>query len=744
MPCQNCVIEVRDVIFDETRLYNPDKPFLKDQIKTAVQKLKETLTMPIKLAEITQHIRHDDFDDIRPRDVEHDELIDETTHKAMTPDQPVFMTPDPTPQRSSSPPTTLNPAEHPDHGSNIDLQLQGELSRSTEPGPSSTRARTARAPPLREIRSEIDESNILTEPRVRRPSQCQQEADLSSSRRRRDAYMTQIESPYDLPGYFNAFATAMSQPRPLHRDQLPSPPKNWKELLAHPFKDDFMKAAEVEFSEVEARGTFRCVKRPQKTQVLPLIWVFSYKFDSNGYLLKYKARVCVRGDLQRHLLKDTYAATLAAKVFRTLMAILAVFNLETIQLDAVNAFLNSELDEEVYVELPDGFKKAGYVMQLQRALYGLRRSPRLWHQEFSKTLTSLGLQKVPEEPCLFTNRHCLVFFFVDDIVILYHRDHESHVRQLKQDIMATYHMRDLGELKWFLGICIIRDRSQQKLWLCQDSYIEKIVKRFHLETHRTLSTPAATTEHLTQYDGQASAHQIYYYQQLVGSLMYPAIITRPDIARTSSKLSEFLVNPSPKHIDAAERAICYLNRTKSYAIEYSLPPDDLTSDVFICASDAAYADNEDRKSTEGYLFKLFGGPVDWRSGKQKTITTSTTEAELLAISEAGKQIKWWNRLLNTIDLDLEHDIHIQCDNRQTVDLLVKEDEPAIRSKLRHVDTHHLWLRDEVQSRRIQITWVPTTSMAADGLTKILPRQKHEEFVKLLGLVDISDRLRSIT
>ncbi|KAL2010784.1 hypothetical protein VTN00DRAFT_3502 [Thermoascus crustaceus] len=212
--------------------------------------------MPMRLADITQHVRHDDFDDIRPRDVEHDELIDETTHKAMTPDQPVFMTPDPTPQQSSSLPTSLNPpTEYLDHGSNVDLQLQGELSRSTEPGPSSrTCSRTARAPPLQEIRSEIDESNILTEPRMRRPSQRQQEADLSSSSscRRRYAYMTQIESPYDLSGYFNAFATAMSQPRPLHRDQLPSPPKNWKELLAHPFKDDFMKAVEVEFNEVEA------------------------------------------------------------------------------------------------------------------------------------------------------------------------------------------------------------------------------------------------------------------------------------------------------------------------------------------------------------------------------------------------------------------------------------------------------------------------------------------------------------
>lgn len=122
--------------------------------------------------------------------------------------------------------------------------------------------------------------------------------------------------------------------------------------------------------------------------------------------------------------------------------------------------------------------------------------------------------------------------------------------------------------------------------------------------------------------------------------MYPAIITCSDIIRTSSKLSEFLVNLSSRHIDATEHAICYLNRIKLYVIEYSLSPDDLTSDVFICTSNTAYADNEDCKSTEEYFFKLFKDSVDWHSGKQKTITTSTTEAELLAISEAGKQIKW--------------------------------------------------------------------------------------------------------
>jgi hypothetical protein len=98
--------------------------------------------------------------------------------------------------------------------------------------------------------------------------------------------------------------------------------------------------------------------------VLPLLWVFTYKFDTDGYLLKYKARICIRGDLQPQSMHDTYAATLAAKVFRLLMAIIAYFDLEIVQLDTVNAFANSHLDELVYTEYPEGFEEYGRVLRL--------------------------------------------------------------------------------------------------------------------------------------------------------------------------------------------------------------------------------------------------------------------------------------------------------------------------------------------------------------------------------------------
>ena len=138
-----------------------------------------------------------------------------------------------------------------------------------------------------------------------------------------------------------------------------------------------MAAAEKEYKDLERRGTFKTVKKTQATKTLPVMWVYTYKFDINGYFTKYKARLCIRGDLQPLNHQDTYAATLAARTFRALMAITAAFDLEARQFDAVNAFTNSQMDETVYIEFPDKYKMPGYCILLLRALYGLRRSPLL-------------------------------------------------------------------------------------------------------------------------------------------------------------------------------------------------------------------------------------------------------------------------------------------------------------------------------------------------------------------------------
>lgn len=194
---------------------------------------------------------------------------------------------------------------------------------------------------------------------------------------------------------------------------------------------------------------------------------------------------------------------------------------------------------------------------------------------------------MPGEPCLFVNKDSItvffVFFFVvDDIILLCRPEAISKLHDLRIALMQRYEMRDLGELSWFLGISIIRDRPQRKLWLCQDSHIKEIAASSHLTDRK----PPATLLKLVQSGRQATPQEIYLYQRKVMSLLYATTITRPDAARAANKLSEFLMNPSTRHQVVVDRAISYLYGTNSRAIEYSAT--DINQHAVTCASDAAF------------------------------------------------------------------------------------------------------------------------------------------------------------
>lgn len=282
---------------------------------------------------------------------------------------------------------------------------------------------------------------------------------------------------------------------------------------------------------------------------------------------------------------------------------------------------------------------------------------------------------------------------------------------------------------------MVRNRSDCKLWLVQDAYINKLASRFDLnDLSRTRLSPITDDSYFQPHDGQASKPQIHEYLQKVGSLLYTTIITRPDLAKIANRLAEHSKNPGPQHLAAVDRTLRYLFHTRFYALQYSAEA--THEEAFIMASDAAFADLSGRRSSQGYLCKLFGAAVDWRASKQATVTTSTTEAEFLALSEAGKSIFWWRRLFQQILFDPGHPLSIGCDNAQTLDLLTKPDS-RFRTKLRHVDIHHHWLRQEVQKDSIRVHWLPTAQMPADGLTKLLPTQRRSDFLHMLGIVDIS-------
>lgn len=232
---------------------------------------------------------------------------------------------------------------------------------------------------------------------------------------------------------------------------------------------------EKELADLEAKGTWVEVDTPDNTYVIPTIWVFSYKFDNGGFLKRAKARLCILGNKQILTIAETRAATLAARSFRTLMAIVAAFGLEMRQFDAINAFVNSELDEVVYVTQPPGHQQKGKALRLVRALYGLRRSPRLWLLTLTDALRQLGLSSTNEDPCLFVGRGIIALVYVDDIILAYHPDHREDAEAITMALQKRFEMRYEGDGDVFIGIKIIRDRSTQSIYLNSTDYIKKIV-----------------------------------------------------------------------------------------------------------------------------------------------------------------------------------------------------------------------------------------------------------------------------
>ena len=557
---------------------------------------------------------------------------------------------------------------------------------------------------------------------------------------------TRKSSSFFVSAYWSSFVAASTKaPKTqFHHTALPSEPRFYKDVmrLPCPHKEGFIRAMQQEMETVKRKHTFEKITwsdfDAQNNEVLPLLWVFKYKLDSEGYLAKYKARICVRGDLQTTA-EDTYAATLAMRIFRALMAIAAYFNMEIRQYDAVNAFTNAQLTTPVYCYLPEGFADTDHLWKLNRALYGLKTSPLLWYKELTKTLSELGLHEVKDAPCLWKNDKLLVFFYVDDIVVLCLPAHTAALDDFERRLLHKYEIRSLGELEVFCGTKVHRDRINGAIWLSQSSYIDKIAHKYSCPKpfNRPPSTPLPLEELLPSSEPKNDANT-HRYAQLVGSIGYVAGATRPDVAKAHSKLAEFLINPSQHHIDAAYQTMAYLQNTRNRSLHYnaSISTDaayisDQHETDFYGATDASYADHKTtRKSSQGYIFFLFGGPIDWKATLQRCVTKSTTEAELIAASSAGTELVWWWRLFRDIGFDPDNEQLLYCDNQQTIRLL-KAATPRLKTSLRHVDIHHHWLRQESQSDNINISYTETNSQPADGLTKLLPRQKHEHWVSLL-------------
>jgi hypothetical protein len=344
---------------------------------------------------------------------------------------------------------------------------------------------------------------------------------------------------------------------------------------------------------------------------------------------------------------------------------------------------------------------------------------------------------------------------VNDIVVIYSANREVDVDRLINKLYQRFELRDMRRLTFFLSVRVIQDGNN--IYLCQNSYMNKLAIEYQMNTTKfpTSSLPIDfidASSYASRSPSEVDHALRKKYRKKVGSICYSTNITRPDVTKAAFKLAEYLINPEPDHLHATNHCLQYLHAIKHLVIRYSpsrngeltvLTPSNINLDpeeeeekhVFENTVDASFANSPERRSYEDFIFKLYEGMIDWASRKQAIVFIFIIEAELLALLHAGKACIWWINFFNKLDFDYDHQVRIFNDNQQIIRILTSE-QPKITIKLLHVDVAQCWLRQSVQLGHLNVSYLQTNQMTADGLIKQLLSQKHRSFVEMLGLVDV--------
>ncbi len=522
-------------------------------------------------------------------------------------------------------------------------------------------------------------------------------------------------------------------------------PGNYKEAMASKDAPKWIKSMEAEFNGCVAAKTWKVIPRsslPSGTNILRVKWVYKMKPDETGVIVKYKSRITPKGFMQKYGQDyfEVFANTGKYKTLRVALSIAATQDYELRQLDVPQAFTQAELEEDVYMELPEGFEQPGMVCHLKKSLYGLKQSPRNWYLLVSTFLIdTLAFQATVSDPCLFwkksrTGQLMLLFLFVDDMQVAFDKSDDREWSEDHEKLWRRFNITNLGESKFMLGMRIQRDRSAQTITLDQELYVTKALEKFGLDQSKPTRTPGTSASHDDQDQAVASKEKLVdlkLFQEKVGTLLYAAISTRPDISFAVNKLTQRMQSPTVDDMKACDRVFRYLAGTKTHGLLFgrSRSTSAVSSSVPVVVSawaDSDWAgDPEDRKSISGWIAMINDDPVSWASKKQKVVSQSSTEAELYAEAAAINEAKWLQGLLKEIGIlkSRSSAVPVVYGDNQSAQALSKNGIKSERTK--HISTKYAFIHDEVSSERVKLQWIPTTEQLADILTKPLPRVQHE-------------------
>lgn len=516
-------------------------------------------------------------------------------------------------------------------------------------------------------------------------------------------------------------------------------PETYAEATNSVEHEEWTKAMKNEMESLMENGTWTLEKLPAGFRAIPCKWVYKVKQNSDGSVERLKARLVIKGFSQCKGIDydETFSPVAQRSSIRSVISVAASENMTLLQFDVSTAFLYGELKEEIYMKQPDGFDDgSGRVCRLRKSLYGLKQAPRCWNKRFGDFLRNRGFEQSEADPCVFVRHRgehrVIIALYVDDGLVAATSKEEA--KALIDELTSEFKIK-AKEASYFLGLEI--NRSSDGIKVSQGSYTRKLLERFGMNECRPISTPilaenaksgkAALQDGNSDKDADSVNEKQFSYRSAVGGLLYLSTGCRPDIAYAVSVVSRSLENPTSDDFIKVKRIFRYLQGTSDHGIVYQ---PDYKKGIIECYSDADHGgDHSSGRSTTGVMCLYSGGAISWLSQKQASVAISTTEAEIVAASEAAREAVWLKRLLSIMTV-LKDSPCLQVDNEAAVKLAHN---PELHRRTKHIQIRHFFVRELVTEGEIQVIRVSSELQLADMLTKPLHKPRLELLIREIGL-----------
>ncbi|KAI3633889.1 hypothetical protein MIR68_008221 [Amoeboaphelidium protococcarum] len=480
-------------------------------------------------------------------------------------------------------------------------------------------------------------------------------------------------------------------------------PQSYKDAITCKSAPKWIESILSENSSLIKNNTWYECKVPPGKKALPCKWVFKIKRKADGTIDRYKARLVIKGfrQIPGSDYNETFSPVVRLTIIRMMLALAAKFDLDIYQVDVSTAFLNGDLEEEIYMQGPEGTEFEGKTVRLS-------------------------------------------FMAQNDIVLVTKDKVQKDL--FKSNLAATFDIHDLGEIKHLLGIKIERNRVSKSISLSQSQYVKKLLQKFLMDKCNPVSTPANDKLDQSKNSGVDKAQ----YRFIVGALMYLMVATRPDLAYAVGKLSSQLQDPSNELLQLAKRVLRYLKGTQEYCITI----DGNKSVIPKGYADANYAaDTVKRRSITGSTIIMCSAAISWKSKLQPVTAKSTPEAEYYAADYTASELMHCRHVLQELNLGFSECGLDLCLNAQMIKslddeannwepLVINQDNkstiaitnnPQSYHKTKHIETRYHYIRDQVESRKIVQQYCPTAEQVADIFTKSLPVNVFKRHCESLGL-----------